>query len=400
MDKTLKKTAVACALMMFAFSGLITNGFSAYQPFILSQNGFTNTQGSTILTVRNIGSLLAMLFAGMLYKKVSVRKGVALAGLCGGTGLLLFSVFHSFWGYCFAGLIMGASFGLGGMIPLAVISARGFGDKKTKILSVCAAMTGLSTFGFPFLIVSVTERYGLSAMFRLEGAFELAVTAAVYILMKDGPAENIKEENVQAENRVPSAYTPLSRGETVLFFFIALFAGATGFAGITHLSVLCTGEGLSPQTAAAAVMVSGIALTVSKALYASVKEHIGAHGSQWLYGAMLLSGQLLFLLIAKSTAVLYISVSLFSAGIAFLTVGVADWADVLAPAGKQAGLVQLSQIAYMAGGLAFSSIPGIIADAHGGSYTGAYLVFAALSAAAVLLNLYECKKHRKQEPKA
>ena len=39
------------AVLMFVTTGLSINVFSVYQPYIISQNQFTNTQGSLLVTV-------------------------------------------------------------------------------------------------------------------------------------------------------------------------------------------------------------------------------------------------------------------------------------------------------------------------------------------------------------
>ena len=395
MDKTLKRTAVACGLMMFALSGMATNGFTVYQPYIISVNGFSNAQGSFILTVRNVGALASMLLAGLLYKKTTLRKGIFLVGITMSAGLFVFCAAKSFFAYCAAGFFLGVGFGAGGMIPLSLIISSKYGNRKAVVFSVCAAMTGLTTLGIPVGIVKIIEKRGLPFMFAAEGVCILLLTCLIFLLMKNGPAEltaGAKEENAA---RLSSAYRPLSSGEMWLYFLICVCGGASGFVGVTHLSVLCTGEGLSSQTAALAVTVSGIALTVSKAFYGSVKKYFGPLRSQIFYGLVVIAGQVLFSWAGKSAAVLYLSVCLYPCGLAFFTVGLAEWAGELALPEKKAFLVQLTQIGYMTGGLVFSSFPGIIADRNNGSYTKAYLLLAALSALACILHLGLCVKHRR-----
>ena len=45
---------LGCTLMLLVCGGLCINVFSVTQPYILSQNGFTNTQTSMITTVRSV----------------------------------------------------------------------------------------------------------------------------------------------------------------------------------------------------------------------------------------------------------------------------------------------------------------------------------------------------------
>ena len=76
----------ACALMLAASIGLNVNIFSIYQPYIISLNQFTDTQGSLITTVRSLLSLVGMLTVDHLCAKLGLRRTVAL-----GLGLLVLS---------------------------------------------------------------------------------------------------------------------------------------------------------------------------------------------------------------------------------------------------------------------------------------------------------------------
>ena len=48
---------LGCTLMLLVCGGLCVNAFSVAQPYILAQNGFTNTQTSMITTVRAVAYL-------------------------------------------------------------------------------------------------------------------------------------------------------------------------------------------------------------------------------------------------------------------------------------------------------------------------------------------------------
>ena len=65
----------ACALMFFCTSGLVTNAFTIYLPYILSVNNFTNTQVGFINTIRCLTALFALVFIDKFYKKLDVKLG-------------------------------------------------------------------------------------------------------------------------------------------------------------------------------------------------------------------------------------------------------------------------------------------------------------------------------------
>ena len=374
-----RKIAAACALMMLFYGGLVTNGFAVYQPFIISENGFTNAQASLILTVRNLASFLAMLLAGVCYRKLGLKRGIILSGLCGGAGLILFALAgDSLPVNCLAGLLLGVPFGIGATIPMSILVERTFTEEKKRVLGLCAAMTGLSTLGIPSGITAVIERFGLKTAFMGEGILFLSVTVVVFWLLRELPAY---AESAEAAPEGPSADTglrPLTKKQAPLMGAVAVLCGAVGFVGCTNLSVLCTTEGISPQGAALAVSVFGITLTVSKALYGFVSEKLGTVRCNWLYGGILIAGLLLTTRIQRGTLWMLLSMAVYAIGLATATVGLTVWAGELAPAGQHSRLARLFQLGYMGGGLLFAYMPGVMADAFG-SYVPAYLVLAGFA---------------------
>ena len=82
MQKNLRMAIAVCAgctLMLLVTSGIIMNVYSAAQPYILAQNGFSNTQTSLITTVRSVCYLLSMLVIERYYDRLGYRAGCALS---------------------------------------------------------------------------------------------------------------------------------------------------------------------------------------------------------------------------------------------------------------------------------------------------------------------------------
>ena len=80
---------LGCTMMMLVCSGLGVNAFSVSQPYILAQNGFTNTQTSMIVTVRSVMYLLSMF---------AVRCETRRKTICPTSGALTFMSRASSWG--------------------------------------------------------------------------------------------------------------------------------------------------------------------------------------------------------------------------------------------------------------------------------------------------------------
>ena len=156
---------LGCAMILFCTSGLAINTFTIYQPFILSQNGFTNTQSSAILTVRSLMCFLSMFLTGPYYRRLSLRTGMSLAGAVTAAGFALFGFARNFPSYCVSAAAVGLGYGLGTMIPIAMLMERWFFRKRTLALGLCSSVTGFSPLGIPTLLIRLIERLGLRAPF-------------------------------------------------------------------------------------------------------------------------------------------------------------------------------------------------------------------------------------------
>ena len=155
MPKNLKRAILSCAgctLMLFVTCGLAFNVFSAAQPYILTQNGFTNTQTSLITTVRSAAYLLGTFAIGRYYRRLGYRAGCALAAVLACVSFLLFAAAKSLAAYYFAGAVAGVSYALGSMVPASILMRRWFRAHSGLAIGICSAGTGLATVVFSPLL--------------------------------------------------------------------------------------------------------------------------------------------------------------------------------------------------------------------------------------------------------
>ena len=133
-----------CTLLLLVSGGLAVNAFSVAQPYILAQNGFTNTQTSMITTVRAAAYLGCMALMPRFYGRLGYRWGTAAAALFGVLAFVLFGAAKQLWTYYLAGLVAGLSYGFGSMVPVSILITRWFREKHGLALGICAAGTGLA----------------------------------------------------------------------------------------------------------------------------------------------------------------------------------------------------------------------------------------------------------------
>ena len=379
---------LGCALIIFCTSGLCVNAFTVYQPYIIQLNGFTNAQASTIITVRSLFAFASMFLTGFYYKKISYRVGVPLACLVMGLAFALYGAASTFIGYCLAAMVAGLAYGLGTMIPLAILLERWFVRQRSLAISLCSAATGLSTLGIPNLITALVEAKGLRFSFFAEAAFIALLSLLAFLLLRNTPSDMGlqpygADELPVREKEKQGAGLLRPRTWLLLIPMLLLLGGMTS-AAFSHLSVLAVSNGFSAHVAALSITAAGIMLTLGKLAYGWLNGCRSTVFCNWVFGAMAVVGLSLLCLMGNHPVLLFVGISLYGAGLAFTTVGLTAWVGDWCAEGKYDSLTRWFQIGYAAGGLAFSSLPGIWADRCGGSYVPAF-VFFAFSALVVLL---------------
>lgn len=168
MGKNLRRALLSCAgctLMLFVTCGLAFNVFSAAQPYVLAQNGFTNTQTSLITTIRSAAYLLGTFAIGRYYRRLGYRTGCALAAMLACVSFLLFAAAKSLAAYYFAGAVAGVSYALGSMVPASILMRRWFRAHSGLAIGICSAGTGLATVVFSPLFTAIAEAGGVDRAF-------------------------------------------------------------------------------------------------------------------------------------------------------------------------------------------------------------------------------------------
>ena len=75
--------------------------------------------------------------------------------------------------------------------------------------------------------------------------------------------------------------------------------------------------------------------------------------------------------------IVILAMIVYGLGLPLGTVALTAWAGDLASPEKYDETIRRFQVGYSAGGLVFSTLPGILADRFGGSYVPAYIFFTA-----------------------
>ena len=379
--------------LIFITMGTVSNGFSVYLPFIMAERGLTNAQTSSLVTLRCLVAFFAMLAIGWYYRALSIRAGTAVAAGCAGAAFLIYSGAGDYRTFCIGAAVSGLSYGFGSMIPVSILMARWFVKRRALALSICATGSGIATIVLPPVTTRLVEGLSMPAAFRIEAVFVFLLTAVIFLLLRNGPAEKGltpygREEApppAAGEAADPAASRSLTPKMWVLMCLVSLCMGGLANPGFSHLSVLYSAEGFSAMTVAAVISGVGLMITLGKLLYGGTTDRVGGRASSLLFGGVLLAGHLLCCL-AFTGSLLLCALAVLCLGIGYpiATIGPSVWAGDMASPDRYPAVVRRLQVVYAGGALAFASVPGLLADRFGGSYIPAYILFSVFLALALV----------------
>lgn len=382
---------LGCGLALFTVMGLGINGFTVYQPYLLERFHLTNGQGSWITTVRSLFSLLSMLSADALCRRLGIRQTMTLGLGFFVVSYALFGAASAFPTLCACAALSGLAYGFGGMIPLTLALSHWFRDRRGLALGLAAGGSGLSTVLAPPLLEEAIQHLGLTAAFWLEGGVGILLTLCVFLLVRDRPEElglvpytasGGSEASVPAERPAPPR---LSRPLWWVVVAAAFLTGGPCGPGFSHLSVLYTSENYDSGTVALLMSLFGLVLMLSKVLYGSLSDTLGSRWANWSVYAVFLTGFSLCCLAPSGSIPLAFAAFVFTAlGMPLSSVSLSVWAGDLSAGPDYDRLVKWLSSAYMLGSLLTGPMPGMLADRFG-SYVPAYLLFLASLACSMAL---------------
>jgi len=389
-----------CTLLLFCMVGLASSGFSVYQPYFIEACGLTNTEGSLVITVRSLAALISMLFVDKYIDRTGLRLGVTIAMIgCGGS-FVLFGAARGFAGCCISAAVAGVSFGLGGLIPAAVLIDRWFQSRKAFAFGICVAGTGAATIVTPSLITYLIESVSPKFAFFSEAVFVAAAAVILFALIRNAPVENGLEpygDAGTARPDIPKESEPPAKGGRFLLLLMlpaSVMIGAISGPGFLHLSMLYKTSGFGSIGVSLLISVVGLSLTAGKCIYGWIADRIGGYRSGYLFFGLLVLGLALCCFAATGGYAAAVAALLFfGLGLSLATVGLSVFAGDMASYAEYEKTLKKYQVASMAGALFFGPAPGMIAD-RTGSYVPLYVlltIFGVCAMALVLLS-YRLKR--------
>ena len=374
---------VVCTMVLFCNLGLTATGFAPYQPFLISTAGLTNTQVSSIGTLRSLFGAICMLVITKAIKRFGIRRLVPVSMFITTMAFVVYGYADSYTGYCIAAILTGCAYGIGGNICVSVLISRWFHTHQGLALGVCMASTGFSAFVASPIITKLIMNYSLSTAFHVEAAFIFVIGLIVTFLIRETPKDmhllplgeggSVKQKiNPYASKNPPH--------HLFIMACISIFIiGATCNNLAYHYSVLYQSNGFSPLQIATLVSIFGLSLAAGKCIYGELCDRLGVFYSTIIVYAIQLSGIILCCLAPLGSMTLACaSVLLMGLGSCVGSVTISTYAIAISTEEAYPGVLSRFQLLSMLGTLIFGVMPGMIADATG-SYIPAFIILFVLT---------------------
>ena len=178
-----------CTLLIFISMGTASNGLSVFLPYIIKACELTNTQASSLVTLRCAFAFLSMLVISLYYKRVGYRLGTCISALCCCAAYSIYSFANTYPQFCVGASMAGISYGLGSMIPVSILMNRWFVRHRALAIGICASGSGLAVIILPPILTGIILRFSLRAAFLVTAGFTLVAAALVYLLIREKPAD-------------------------------------------------------------------------------------------------------------------------------------------------------------------------------------------------------------------
>lgn len=401
-----KVITLCCFLFIFTNLGLISTSFGVYQPYIVRIVG--DTGAMTVLAVRTLISLVAMMFVDRYYRLLDCRLGISLATFCTAAALIIYSFSNTLPLFLTGAVLGGMGYSLGGMVGMTMLTRRWYRNHIGGAVGFASVGSGVAAILVPIVAVRIIENVSLQASFLSEGVIALATGTLMLIFLRNGPTDAYETDigasalQASAESESEDTAAPQSLGsclaphERRALIAAMVCIGTMSVGGPSYLTVYLSETGMSSVLAATLLSTLGLCLTISKYGTGKLFDAVGTRRGSSIAFACAIAG--LVGLLAQGlgiTGAAAPAVIAYGAGLALGTVGVSVWSLEFSNPANMAKSIKNHQVAYAFGGFLANTYPGPLKELTG-SYLSTYvlLLMGAIFAAAIVASIYAKYRNR------
>ncbi len=227
------------AYYAFLFNGMMANVLGSILPYIIKEGGLGYSFQGTLLSINQIGNLLAVWLSGFLPYLIGRRKSTFLLGMGIVIGFVTMVLTGSPVFLLFAFVCLGV--GRGTMSNITNVIVGEAAGNKAAGLNLLHASFAVGAFISPFIVVICGERWRIPAVIIAVGMF------SALILFLHSDLDDRRTQKRAGDETIPRAFS-FWLNTAILFCYLC---GESTFLGwlVTYLM----GEGIFPSAIANAM---------------------------------------------------------------------------------------------------------------------------------------------------
>ena len=276
--------ALACVLLSAASVGLLLYMGALFVSPVTQDLGVSRASFMMFSTIATVTMMIFLPFAGLLYKKVSMRLLIMIGACLGTSANFVYSLSNSVFGFYAGAVLAGIGSCLFGSIPISLLIANWFDEKRGMMTGIAFTGSGIIAFLLSPLLSELISQYGWRFGYRVIAFSIFAVTIPTALfLVRERPdsaqaSQSALALQLQMEKQRLIGFTKKQAfgSGTFWFFVVAVFLiGMVIMPAQQQLVAYWIGEGRSHAIAArmySTVMLTGI---FSKILLGVVYDKAG-----------------------------------------------------------------------------------------------------------------------------
>lgn len=391
---------VLAVFLMFAASvGVAVNCFSVFGPAIMKDMGYTASEVQLINLFCVIANLLGGLLIGKVMAKCGMRLSLTVGAVIIAAGTAMRSMSHSMFTFSLWSFVMGIGLASTSTIPGSMLINNWFTDKKGTATGI--AFSGSVVGGLVFVQLSkvLVEAMG----WRQANLVMAAIAALILIptsifLVREHPRNKnmlpLGAEHAGGQTQAEvTGISPAAYYKTASFWLLAFTIFAIGFCnmGMQNNVTICL-ESEYGHTGAFAANIFSVVMAVQiagKILLGAIYDKKGVKFGT-IYNLVLFALVVVTILLSKNTAMAVAFGCVFGLMCSMTTV-TPPYLAALAVGRKNYSTIYGMLCLFFGIGCALGPVfAGAVFDKTG-SYTPAWLVFAAVSAVLTVTSILSVK---------
>lgn len=324
-----------CTLLLICTVGFCNIVIPVYLPY-LERAYLTGAQGSAIISVRCLFSAVSIFFIERYYDRLTLRWGMVMIALITAFGFVCFAMARRPWMFYAAAAICGLGYGLGSVVPVAILLRNWFHARRGIAMGICTSGSGISAIVFPPVITFLIQRSGVRTAFLVQSLFVVLVSACIALVVRDSPEQIGKEPFGEGEDsgesgcsRAKEVSPPRDGQKGVWTIGIAsMLIGAVATTAPGHFSTYFVTAGFDAIKVSFGVSLFGVALTLGKLACGASFDRYGVKFSTTLFSISGFFGCALCCLAnGGAYAAMYMGLFFMGGGMSMATLSTSGWAE-------------------------------------------------------------------------